>query len=141
MEKCAEKIKRAVDANFNRAREGLRVIEDIARFVLDCKEVVQNIKNMRSEIAYIQKKYKDFLFFRDTETDVGTALTSVIEKDRDSLEDIVNANIKRVQESLRVLEEMFKVIDISESLKFKKMRYESYVIEKKILTSLEKNIK
>ncbi len=141
MEKCAEKIKRAVDANFNRAREGLRVIEDIARFVLDCKEVVQNIKNMRSEIAYIQKKYKDFLFFRDTEADVGTALTSVIEKDRDSLEDIVNANIKRVQESLRVLEEMFKVIDISESLKFKKMRYESYVIEKKILTLLEKNIK
>ncbi len=125
------------DANFNRAREGLRVLEDIARFVLDDKEISRSIKNMRSDIAYIQKKYKGFIFFRNTENDVGTKLSSAIEEDRSSLEDVAQANIKRVQESLRVLEEVFKIIDNKTSSELKNIRYRSYTIEKDIVEKLE----
>ena len=125
------------DANFNRAREGLRVVEDIARFVVNDRDIARSIKNMRSDIAHIQKKYKGFIFFRNTESDVGTKLNSTIEKNRNSLEDIAEANIKRVQEALRVLEEIFKITDIETSSALKNIRYKSYTIEKGIVEKLE----
>ncbi len=136
MEKRSEKIERIIDANLNRAREGLRVVEDMARFVLYDKELTESAKNMRSEISAIQKKHGYFLNFRDTEGDVGTVLNSAIESKRESLTDITEANIKRVEESLRVLEEMFKLIDSESSLKFKRMRYKCYILEKETLNKL-----
>jgi len=137
MEKCPEAIKRIADANFNRAREGLRVVEDVARFVLDNKQLTDFAKNMRSEISILQKKHKDFLSFRETESDVGVKSESANEKKRDSIEDIVLANIKRAEESLRVLEEIFKLIDEESSLKFKALRYNSYILEKNTIESIK----
>jgi len=137
MEKCPEAIKRIADANFNRAREGLRVVEDVARFVLDNKQLTDFAKNMRSEISILQKKHKDFLSFRETESDVGVKSESANEKKRDSIEDVVLANIKRAEESLRVLEEIFKLIDEESSLKFKALRYNSYILEKNTIESIK----
>ncbi len=137
MEKRPEAIKRVADANFNRAREGLRVVEDVARFMLDNKQLTNFAKNMRSEISILQKKHKDFISLRETESDVGVKLESVNEKRRDSIEDIVLANIKRTQESLRVLEEIFKLIDEESSLKFKALRYNSYILEKNTIESIK----
>ncbi len=138
MEKCQDKIERIIDANLNRAKEGLRVVEDIARFVIDNKKISKNLKNMRSEIAAIQKTFKDTILYRDTESDVGTSIDSKQEQLRESLIDIIEANSKRTQESLRVLEEMFKLKDLSVSKQFKRLRYESYTIEKETIKNLKK---
>ncbi len=130
-----EKIERMIDANLNRSREGLRVVEDIARFILDSEELTEKVKNLRSEIAKIEKN-TNFTLNRDTENDVGVKLSSEIEQERADITDIFNANIKRVQESLRVLEEAFKLIDAEKAKKFKYMRYETYKIEKAMLSLL-----
>ncbi len=138
MEKSNAKVKRIADANLNRLREGLRVAEDISRFILDDKEISGKIKNIRSEVSLIQKRYNDFILFRDTKNDVGKTINSNIEKVRNSIEDIVYANLKRIEESLRVLEELFKMINIDDSLQFKKLRYESYILEQDIILKLKK---
>lgn len=135
MGKLHEKIERMIDANLNRAREGLRVVEDIARFILDSEELTERVKSLRSEIAKIEKS-GNFTLNRDTENDVGVELSSEIEQERADIIDIFNANIKRVQESLRVLEEAFKLIDIEKAKKFKSMRYETYKIEKAMVSLL-----
>ncbi len=136
MEKVDDKIKRLIDANFNRLREGLRVVEDIARFVLDNKKLTEEIKNMRSEVGSLQKEY-DFLAFRDTPNDKGTSLTSDIEKKRENINEIISANLKRAEESERVLEEIFKLFDTKVSAKFKQLRYKTYTLEKELLKDHE----
>ncbi len=127
-----------IDANFNRAREGLRVIEDIARFILDDKKIAKDIKDLRASVGEIERIYR-FTDFRDTEGDVGRTLSTELEKRRDNVEDITIANIKRVQESFRVLEEAFKLIDITVSEKVKTLRYNSYALEKEILERVRDN--
>ena len=136
MEKVDDKIKRLIDANFNRLREGLRVVEDIARFVLDNKKLTEEIKNMRSEVGNLQKEY-DFLAFRDTPNDKGTSITSDIEKKRENINEIISANLKRAEESERVLEEIFKLFDTKVSAKFKQLRYKTYTLEKELLKDHE----
>jgi len=131
VETLQDKINRMIDANFNRAREGLRVVEDIARFVLDDKKITEKIKHLRSEIGEIEKRFST-IDYRNTEKDVGVELTSEIETKRGNILDIFTANIKRIQESLRVLEEAFKTIDNKISERFKTMRYEAYTLEKEI---------
>ncbi len=137
METFNDKIKRMIDANFNRTREGLRVVEDIARFVLDNKDATSKIKTLRSELATIEKNF-DFTLSRETENDVGTSLSSNIEEKRANIFDIFKANTKRIEESLRVLEETFKTIDAVVSKKLKSMRYKTYTIEKELEVRLKK---
>jgi hypothetical protein len=138
LEKLKSKIERVIDANFNRAREGLRVVEDIARFVVDDKEISKSIKDVRSALTSIQKESKMSINFRDTQNDVGTQLNTKEEKSRNSVEDIVLANAKRAQESLRVLEEVFKIKDKEKSSECKALRYRSYTIEQTVLDRLKK---
>jgi len=137
MGKSKRKIDRLIDANFNRVREGLRVVEDIARFILDDKKIVNELKSMRSDISLIQKQFSDAVNCRDTAGDVGTSLSSSIEKERSDIKDIIFANMKRVEESSRVLEEAFKLIDDQTSLKFKELRYKAYILEKEIINGAE----
>ena len=125
-----------IDANFNRAREGLRVIEDIARFVLDNKDTTNKIKTLRSELAQVEKNF-DFTLSRDTENDVGTSLSSDIEEKRADIFDIFKANVKRIEESLRVLEEALKTMDIDVSKRIKSLRYKTYTIEKELEAGLK----
>ncbi len=136
MEALQDKIKRMIDANFNRAREGLRVIEDIARFVLDNKDTTNKIKTLRSELAQVEKNF-DFTLSRDTENDVGTSLSSDIEEKRADIFDIFKANVKRIEESLRVLEEALKTMDIDVSKRIKSLRYKTYTIEKELEMGLK----
>jgi len=71
------------------------------------------------------------LKFRDSTNDVLRP-TLNLELERESLDDIITANLKRAQESSRVLEECFKLIDIEISENFKDARYQLYEIEKEI---------
>ena len=121
---------RVIDANLNRLKEGVRVIEDIARYVNNDKALATKLKELRhqSRIDDLQNLLKS----RDSVNDVLRP-TVTSEMNRDSLESIIIANYKRAQESSRVLEEMYKIVDPALSENFKSLRYALYQLEKENL--------
>ncbi|MFC1767274.1 thiamine phosphate synthase [Candidatus Margulisiibacteriota bacterium] len=136
-----EKVYRLIDANINRSLEGLRVIEDIARFILDDKKLTLRLKKIRHTIKAFSKEIeKQGLGSRDIKKDVGRG-TIKSEKGRGGVMDIFRSNIKRLEESMRVLEEFSKLAAKKFSGKIKQARYEVYDIEKIVSARLQKNEK
>jgi len=137
-----KKIYRLIDANLNRLKEGLRVLEDILRFILEDEKITRQIKNLRHEITSCIKKSSfinltSVLDERDTKNDVGKKSTSS-ELKRKSISEIALANAQRVKESVRVLEEFFKLYDLAAASSFKKIRYKIYNIEKQVVEKISK---
>ncbi len=131
---------RILDANFNRSREGLRVCEEIARFVLNEEALTKRLKAARHAVSKALKEFpvpfKELVGARDSRGDVGRG-ESGLEKKRTGTADLFSANIERVKESLRVLEETVKLIDENFSGRFKRIRFNVYSIEKDVLPALE----
>jgi thiamine-phosphate pyrophosphorylase len=121
---------RVIDANLNRLKEGIRVVEDILRYRDNNKELSSKLKELR-HLSKI-KETKELLKYRDVNNDV---LRSSIksELNRPNIDSIIIANFKRSQESSRVLEELYKLENIKYSENFKYIRYELYGLEKKVL--------
>ncbi|MGA1931894.1 thiamine-phosphate pyrophosphorylase [Arcobacter sp. YIC-464] len=117
---------RLIDANLNRLREGIRVVEDIFRYIYNDKETALKLKSLRHKAR--TNNYNELLSTRDVGNDV---LRSSIksEQNRDDLNSIMIANFKRAQESSRVLEEFTKLTSIEDSENFKYIRYELYNLE------------
>ena len=134
--KLAPELLRVCDANLNRLREGLRVVEDILRYKNNDKILASKIKELRHQTR--TANYKALLQERDSLNDVLKQSTPS-EQQRDSLEAIIISNFKRAQESARVLEELFKLEDNTQSEHFKKIRYALYALEKEILLSSFEN--
>jgi len=123
---------RVVDANLNRLKEGIRVIEDIARYVHNDKELSSSLKNLRHQCRI--EPLEELLASRDSVNDVLRP-TIQSEMNRIDLRSILIANYKRGEESARVLEEVYKIAEPSLSEHFKHIRYELYTLEKKNLLS------
>jgi thiamine-phosphate pyrophosphorylase len=130
---------RLIDANLNRAGEGLHLLEELARLVLNDANLTQQLKTIRhgilkGDLAFNQQLVQS----RDSEGDVGVDIEALGEKHRE-LPIMVVANARRVQEALRILEELAKIPDTSPKLdaeKFKKARFELYTIEQELLSRL-----
>ncbi len=140
MRKNSEKnnINRILDANLNRASEGLRVCEEITRFILENHAETAYLKKIRHEINSLAKELpakKGLLKERDAKKDIGKNIY-VNELKRGNIEDIFLANIQRTKESIRVLEEFSKLINTHIAIRFKKIRYNTYEIEKRIMQSI-----
>jgi len=134
------KINRVIDANINRAKEGLRVCEEVTRFILDNRRLTSELKIIRHNLNSIATSLavKDKLIKeRSSLKDVGRLLKAN-ELRRDGVSDIFSANIGRVKESVRVLEEFSKLINLKAALGFKSIRYRIYEIEKKASASLSR---
>lgn len=130
---CAKNLYRVIDANLNRAKEGLRVCEEVTRFILDNRRLTAFLKKIRHQIDLLSRKvYPQVLLLetRKSDTDVGR-LNSQGELKRFNHQDIFWANLQRVKESLRVLEEFSKLLDLGAAKGFKQLRYDLYEIEKK----------
>ena len=128
---------RLIDANLNRLREGIRVVEDIFRYIYNNKEISTKLKDLR-HLARTQNYY-ELLETRDVENDVlRESIKS--EQNREDLNSILIANFKRAQESSRVLEELTKLSSIEDSENFKYIRYELYNLEI-VLTKITSNSK
>ena len=126
-------VARIIDANLNRSKEGLRVCEEITRFILDSHKITSQLKAIRHEIDALSRSIYPaarLISQRSVLTDVGRCNSSG-ELKRANCKDIFQANIQRVKESLRVLEEFSKLIDSKGALGFKRLRYKVYEIEKK----------
>ena len=129
---------RIIDANLNRIGEGLRVLEEIARLLLDDAALSQQIKDMRHEMVKVNLSLeKQFLQARNSEGDVGINLEVSGEAKYKDIPATVVANARRVQEALRVMEEMAKNPGVPlESDKFKQARFNLYTIEKELFSKL-----
>ena len=125
-------IYRVIDANLNRLKEGIRVVEDIMRYRDNNKELSSKLKSLRHK-ARINETVQ-LLKNRDSINDVLRTSTKS-EQNRTDITSILSANFKRAEESARVLEEIFKLADIEQSENFKTIRYELYNLEKEIILS------
>ncbi len=120
---------RVIDANLNRLREGIRVVEDIMRYRDNNKDLSSKLKKLR-HLARVNE-HAELLQNRDSINDVLRSTTQS-ELARESITNIITANFKRAQESSRVLEELYKLTSPQYSETFKHIRYELYDLEKQI---------
>lgn len=135
MKEISADILRIVDANINRAGEGLRVLEEFARLSLNDSALTQQLKDLRHNTVKVGSVLqKELLNARDASEDVGSAMDVPGEvKTRDASETII-ANARRVQESLRVLEELAKTPGHGlNSEIYRQARFELYTMEKELL--------
>ncbi|MDJ0599579.1 MAG: thiamine phosphate synthase [Crocosphaera sp.] len=124
-------IYRILDANLDRGREGLRVIEEWCRLGLENSYLAENCKKMRQELAHWHTS--ELRMARDTPNDPGTNLSHPQEEKRESIEQLLQINLCRVQEALRVLEEYGKLYDPNMGNACKKIRYQVYTLESELL--------
>lgn len=129
---------RLIDANLNRMSEGLRTLEDVARFLLNDATLSAKLKSLRHGLAVEDASLKkNLLSARDSADDVGAFAEADSEAQRQDLPNIVTANARRVEESLRVLEEFAKLPEIMlESARFKQARFALYEIERELTAKI-----
>ena len=128
---------RLLDAAENRAREGLRVLEDHARFTLDDAELTAELKAMRHALAQVASPWRRGrrAAARDTAGDVGVDPPVRTATPRGDAADVLAANAARVQEALRSLEEWLKPADPAAAAACESLRYRSYTLEKRLLAA------
>jgi thiamine-phosphate pyrophosphorylase len=128
---------RLIDANANRAREALRVLEDYARFILNAGNLSGEIKSLRHELAQTLSPYlPEAILHRDTPADVGTTIKTPAELKRDDLAAVITAAGKRAGEALRTLEEYLKIENPTDARKIESLRYRLYEIERRLALTL-----
>ncbi len=130
------KIERIIDANINRAAEGLRVMEEIARFIVEKKQLTGQIKKLRAKLRKLAKQ-ASAIEHRSALKDVGNRSYTKSERKRRSVRDVLLANAKRVQEALRVMEEFMKLTKPALGRSFKAVRFRVYDLEKRLIRALE----
>lgn len=122
---------RIADVNLNRLDESLKFIEDVVRFSLEDKPLLTHIRKIRQEFLGVKKALPTayMLSFRKSSADLGRS-AKFDNRIKRSTRDIVAANITRAKESSRILEEIFKSVNVLMSTKMKKIRFNLYDLEK-----------
>lgn len=133
-----EPLFKILDANLDRAREGLRVIEEWCRFGLGDRDLTECCKVLRHDLGQLHRA--EFRAARDTPGDVGTQLTHAQEEQRETIEAVLQSNFGRVQEALRVLEEYGKVYDAAMGETCKQIRYRVYTLESALRMPMRRQI-
>ncbi|MFN0195281.1 MAG: thiamine phosphate synthase [Planctomycetaceae bacterium] len=135
---CSERTEtfRILDACANRAREGVRVIEDYVRFVLDDAHLTRLLKTWRHEfVQSLSRLGAEAWASRETQADVGTRISTRQEFLRPTLLSVVQANCKRLEEAVRSLEEYGKILSPEFAQELEQLRYRFYTLEKAILNT------
>lgn len=125
---------RILDASANRAAEGIRTIEEYIRFGLDDASAASAAKELRHDLAIAVSRLDrpSLLAARDTQTDVGTTLQTASEYQRTKIADVITAAAQRVQQSLRVLEEYGKIVDVEFARQIEALRYRAYTFHRQV---------
>nr|MDZ8039393.1 thiamine phosphate synthase [Nostoc sp. CreGUA01] len=130
-EQIQQVVYRILDANLDRAREGLRIIEEWCRFGLNNGQLALECKRLRQEVA--KWHTPELRAARDTPADPGTELTHPQEEERASIKSVLQANFCRIEEALRVLEEYGKLYHQTMAKACKQMRYQVYTLESNLM--------
>lgn len=131
-----QSVARILDANANRAREALRILEETARFHLGDALLTRLAKELRHDLTSALRQAlpaTTLVRSREVEQDVGTTLSAAGESHRPSLRAVVEANARRLQEALRSLEEYGKVLSPELGRSLEQIRYRSYTLERALL--------
>ena len=126
--KIKKGVSRLLDANLNRCREGLRVLEDTARFVFSDSDFFRSFRRERHKLDILtRKRYPELVAARESRQDEGRLIR---EGDRSNVDSLIFANFRRCEESLRVLEEYGKLFSARTGSEFKEIRFAVYQLEK-----------
>jgi thiamine-phosphate pyrophosphorylase len=132
------RILRTVDANINRVSEGLRVLEDVSRFIVEDVNATRQLKSVRHQVNRLAGGLGiHLLLSRNSEGDIGAG-NDLVKEHRD-LYAMVRANAKRAQEGLRVLEELAKLPGLKDVIpadEIRQSRYLIYTIEVSLISQL-----
>ena len=134
-------IYRILDAEINRISEGLRVIEDAARFTLDNKTLSSTARELRHKTRKeISHSNSELISSRDSKNDIGLKISQEKKLDtKNGLMDLITANFKRIQEGLRSIEENLKVINRYKMSKvYEQLRFDAYNLEKDFILEYNK---
>ena len=129
-------IERVIDANANRAREGLRVAEDFARFVVADESLAGELRESRHRVTEIVRRVAPphaLLAARDTPGDLGADANAFPPAARTTPEDVAAGALKRAEEALRSLAEFAKLVDPLAAAAFERERYDLYDLERRVL--------
>lgn len=134
-------VLRILDANANRAREALRVMEEAARFILNDATVSATLKQLRHDLTAALSALRGLDANRHTAGDVGTAIQTDREWRRDGVADVVQAAGKRFGEALRAIEEYGKLVEAKDESKvfakqIESLRYRGYEVEQRLNLAL-----
>jgi thiamine-phosphate pyrophosphorylase len=129
------RILRILDANLNRAREALRVIEDFARFALDDADAAESAKRARHELRQIMAGLgaDGLLAARDILADVGRDCKTESERHRQTADDVVRAAFGRLSEAARTISEYAKLESPQAVDRAERIRYRAYELEQRIV--------
>ncbi len=133
---------RALDANFNRAMEAFRTLEDIARFD-DLSSFQASYKQLRHELQTATGSWDRSLLLaaRDAGGDVGREVKTECEGDRSQGSiAIANAAAQRLQQSLRCLEEFSKLAFPASAQGIEQIRYRVYDVNAPFLLAIERDL-
>ncbi|WP_346999978.1 thiamine phosphate synthase [Dehalogenimonas sp. THU2] len=133
---------RIIDANLDRTAEGLRVLEDVSRFYLDSSLISKRLKSLRHRLLEnCHFSTAELLSARDSAGDVGRE-SEAVKRSAGDIGETVTANARRVEQSLRVLEEMARLPEITiDGAVFETIRYAVYDIEKELTVLLSRQAK
>lgn len=133
---------RILDANLNRLGEGLRLLEDISRFTLNDADLSEQLKTLRHDLLpREQQLHEKLLSARRSEEDVGASLELASEGERPDVASLVRANSRRVQQSLRIIEEITKIPGQDFGFNWENMkraRFTVYELEQRIFLRLSR---
>jgi len=135
-------VLRILDANLNRVSEGLRVIEDGVRFILNQRDLTRQIREIRHSLMRKAGEipgahWGKLIASREVGGDVGKDLGK---EGRENFRDLIRANFRRVEEAQRSLEEFGKLFSPALGQSFKELRFKTYSLEKKVRGKLRKRI-
>jgi thiamine-phosphate pyrophosphorylase len=128
-------VYRIIDANFNRAREAIRVIEEFCRFCLSSDSLTERAKQLRHQLSSAISRLDTgrLISSRDAAADVGASRTVDGQIHRADLRDCFVAGCKRLTEALRALGEMAQIVEPSCARTFEELRFAAYTLEKEIV--------
>ena len=140
-EQPSKQVLRIIDANLNRIGEGLRILEEATRFVLNDRMLSEHLKELRHELSpHDMDARLRYLSARDSQSDVGADITTSFQNRKRGLAETVVANARRVEEALRVMEEVSKVEGIAlDAQTYQDARFKLYTIEKELVGRLTRH--
>lgn len=131
-----------LDANFNRALEGCRVIEDALRLggrqMSPMDSRFFRVKTFRHRLSFLRSRFgiRRMLAARDVMRDAGAFRRDALEKRHASYYSLLVANLQRIKESLRVIEEVSRAVPAAANLSdtAKRLRFQAYTLEENVLS-------
>jgi len=127
-------VLRILDANMNRAREALRVMEEFARFGLEDAVLSRDAKSLRHDLAgsVPAEVARGQVARRDIVGDVGCNVRTASEYRRSDASDVLRAAARRLSEALRAIEEYGKTVDVGFAAAVEQLRYRAYDLDRRL---------